>query len=283
MSRLILGTVQFGLDYGAANQGQVAVDTVAAILDQALQLGIDTLDTATAYGTSEAVLGELKAAARFRIITKLAPQLEQSRPLLDQFNERVERLAEPPDTVLFHRASDLLDNQGEQRWQQASQARDQGLCAKLGVSVYHPAELEQLLDRYSLAVVQLPANWLDRRFLSPELLARLNQDGVEIHARSLLLQGVLVQPPAARAPYFDQFAALAAYDQWAARQELTPLACAMGLLHHYPQLQGVVGCVTPQQLVELDAALATWPASAPNLPAAADELILPYLWPPLRN
>ena len=51
MNKIALGTVQFGLDYGVNNKrGKIPADEVFRILDKAAEAGIDTLDTAHAYG-----------------------------------------------------------------------------------------------------------------------------------------------------------------------------------------------------------------------------------------
>lgn len=71
MSRLALGTVQFGMSYGISNTaGQVPQDEVAKILDYCKANGIDTLDTARGYGESEAVIGQFDLSP-FKIVTKL--------------------------------------------------------------------------------------------------------------------------------------------------------------------------------------------------------------------
>ncbi len=284
MVRLVLGTAQFGLDYGVTNSGQVSPLQVGEILSAAEQLGIRTLDTAAAYGNSEAVLANQQATKRFLVITKLAPQQDQALPLLAQFEQRCEQLDGVPEAVLFHRAEDLLNQpQADHHWQMAEQARAQGLCRKIGVSVYHPADLKQLLQRYPLQLVQFPANWLDRRFLEPELLEQLAAAGVEMHARSLLLQGVLAQPAETRLPWFSQFSALAAFDRQCKTLGTTPLALALALLSHYPHLHGVLGCISAQQLLELaSAASQRLNIDSKQLPQGPELLVLPYLWPQLR-
>lgn len=284
MTRLILGTAQFGLDYGVTNNGQVDPLHVGEILSAAEQQGITTLDTAAAYGNSEAVLAQHQATRRFQVITKLSPQHAGAMPLLALFEQRCSRLDGIPAGVLFHRADDLLTHPDADRyWQTAEQARDQGLCHRIGVSIYHPEELRQLLQRYPLQLVQFPASWLDRRFLTADLLQQLATAGVEIHARSLLLQGILLQPPAERPAYFRQFAALDAFDRWAAQCSLSPAAAALALLAHYPQLSAVVGCISVAQLKQLVAATRCPAPMQPNLPPADDALILPYLWPEFRR
>ena len=85
-SRLLLGTVQFGLNYGIANtQGKPSFERVKAILRTALDNGITSLDTAAAYGDSEEVLGkalaELDIADRMTIVSKVPPFLQSVIPL----------------------------------------------------------------------------------------------------------------------------------------------------------------------------------------------------------
>ena len=59
MSKIALGTVQFGLNYGISNtNGQVPPEEIARILDYCKLNGIDTLDTAQGYGESEKVLSQ---------------------------------------------------------------------------------------------------------------------------------------------------------------------------------------------------------------------------------
>lgn len=72
-SKLALGTVQFGLEYGINNQaGQVSPEAIARILSECRLHGVDTLDTARTYGTSEAVLGQQDLTG-LRVVTKLKP------------------------------------------------------------------------------------------------------------------------------------------------------------------------------------------------------------------
>lgn len=284
MSRLILGTAQFGLDYGVTNSGQVSPQQAGEILAAAAQVGITTVDTAAAYGSSEKVLSQHQATRHFRVITKLPPQQRDSAPLLAQFEQRCSQLDGAPEAVLFHRADDLLIHaRADHHWLAAEHARGQGLCRRIGVSVYHPDELVELLNRYPLQLVQFPASWLDRRFLTPELLQRLASAKVEIHARSLLLQGVLAQSAPARHPWFSQFPPLAAFDQHCAQLDAPPLAVALALLQHYPQLQGVLGCNSAQQLRELAWAAGQDLKIEPSqLLPGPELLVLPYLWPKLR-
>lgn len=179
MNKIALGTVQFGLNYGISNTtGQVSLEEIAKILDYCKNHGINTLDTAQGYGESEKVLGQFDLSS-FKVITKLmgSARLETS---LDNIKQ---------DSVyglMFHRENECND----QAWRQFESYKTQGLVQKIGVSVYTPEVLEQLIQRYPIEIVQFPMNILDQRFIS--LLPKLKDKKIEVHTRSTFLQGLLL-------------------------------------------------------------------------------------------
>ncbi|WP_193366497.1 aldo/keto reductase, partial [Inquilinus limosus] len=136
-----LGTAQFGLDYGIANdRGICPPEDVAAILDIAAASGIGVLDTAPAYGTAEQVLGQvLPAAHRFRIVTK-TPHLgglrhadDIARAVRDAFAAsrtklRRDRLA----GLLTHNANDLLRPGGAALWAAMAALKRAGEVERIG-------------------------------------------------------------------------------------------------------------------------------------------------------
>lgn len=104
--RLALGTVQFGLDYGVSNRaGEVPDDELDAILTLARKLGVDTLDTAQAYGKAETRLGS-HHTADFQLVGKLAPGI-QATEVATSVAGSLQRLARPRlDGLLLHRSQD---------------------------------------------------------------------------------------------------------------------------------------------------------------------------------
>jgi len=212
--KLILGTVQFGLDYGINNRsGKPATDSVAAILDLAFQQGIRILDTAEAYGNAQEVIGDYHRASskRFEIVTKFSAG---RKDLSDQLPRRV---AQDLQTLavdhlyayMFHSYKDFETYYNHYR-ADLEALKKQGLIKKIGVSVYTNAELEQLLA-YPIDLVQLPFNMLDNRAQRGDLIAAAKQKGMEVHTRSVFLQGLFFMeslPEKLRAlgPYLDQVA-----------------------------------------------------------------------------
>jgi aryl-alcohol dehydrogenase-like predicted oxidoreductase len=203
LSRLALGTVQFGLDYGVTHGGgRVPEGEVRNILAVAREAGIDTLDTAAGYGDAEDVLGRVEAGQSFRIITKTAAaglavvgDADIDR-IEARFIQSLEKLAIPSvDSVLVHAVADLLVPGGDRLWTRMERWRAQGLVRRIGVSVYDRTEVDAVLARFSPDLVQVPLNALDQRMLRDGTIRRLASRGIAVHVRSIFLQGLLLQPP----------------------------------------------------------------------------------------
>ncbi len=202
-ARLALGTVQFGLPYGITHAGgRVPEDEVGAILADARAAGIDLLDTAAAYGDSEAVLGRRPEARSFAVITKTLPlrcaavgpaEIDAVARAFDASLARLGR--DHVEGLLVHDAGDLLVPGGAALWAMLEARRAAGQVRRLGVSVYDRAELDAVSARFPLALVQLPLNALDQRLDRDGSLARLAANGIAVHARSAFLQGLLLGSP----------------------------------------------------------------------------------------
>lgn len=259
--KLALGTVQFGLNYGAFNQtGQVSDSEVAAILHHAETSGIDTLDTARAYGTSEAVLGHHNACARFRVVTKikaLSKEANKASAVVESLSESRAALGvETLDTVLFHSAPDLLGDDGASAWSAAESARDAGHLRRLGVSVYDHDEALAISARFPVQAIQLPINIFDQRAIASGALSKLKDRGVEIHARSAFLQGFALADPEALPAHLMRFRAqLEAFHAFAAEASTTPLSAALGFVLAQDAIDRVV--VGVQSLAELKQVVAS--------------------------
>lgn len=235
--QLGLGTVQFGLDYGVSNRrGRTPEPEVRRILELAATGGVRVLDTAAAYGDSEAVLGRcLAAESPFRIVTKTAP-LRQARGaaaapdlVREGFARSLERLGrDAVDGLLAHHADDLLGPGGDDIFAVLDGLRRQGLARRIGLSVYDGAQIDAALDRYDVDLVQVPASVLDQRLVAGGQLRRLRERGVEVHVRSVFLQGLLLLDPAAAPPYFAPVRhRLAAWRQALDGRGLTPAQGAL--------------------------------------------------------
>jgi len=204
LNRIGIGTAQFGAAYGISNRhGQPTEQEIDEMLELAWLAGVGTIDTAAAYGEAERVIGRTVGGMdAFRIVTKTLPIADpvltraHGRQIAERFMRSLDNLRQDRLHGLLVHQADLLLRPGAEHVTEALGAlRDQGLVAKIGVSVYGAEQLEAVADRFYFDLVQLPINIADQRLLHSGHLQWLKSRGVEIHARSVFLQGLLLMAP----------------------------------------------------------------------------------------
>jgi aryl-alcohol dehydrogenase-like predicted oxidoreductase len=196
---IALGTVQFGLDYGAFNSdGKVKSSEVQSILNFCLNNQIQFLDTALAYGDSEKNLSALNDLSKFKIITKI-PSLPEGIDLSHHVQSSVQTSLNNLKIdhiygVLFHNANDLINtDQNQILWGELLDLKNHGLVKKIGFSAYTSEQVEFIINMFDVDIIQIPMNILDQRMIDNGLLKKLKKKKIEIHARSIFLQGLLLQ------------------------------------------------------------------------------------------
>jgi aryl-alcohol dehydrogenase-like predicted oxidoreductase len=202
-AELVLGSVQLGLSYGAANRtGKPSHGTALRLVRRAVDAGVSSIDTARAYGDSEERLGEaLQGRRAVRTITKLSPlsdlpedaSRDATRAAVDASiaaslaalkRDRI-------DCLLLHRAAHMTSHGGA-IWERLIELLEDGTVVALGVSVQSPEEALAALDSNDVQHIQLPFNLLDWRWREAGVIARIAARArVTVHARSVLLQGLL--------------------------------------------------------------------------------------------
>jgi aryl-alcohol dehydrogenase-like predicted oxidoreductase len=286
MSKLALGTVQFGQRYGVANaSGRVTPQAVAAILDLAGREGIDTLDTAAAYGNSETCLGEVGVSS-WRVITKL-PALPDDTTDVASWVElqvrgsmqrlRIARL----EGLLLHRPADLLGPHGARLLTALAVLKSRDWIGAAGISIYDPGELDILWPLWQPEILQAPCSVLDRRLVQSGWLPRLRRHGTRLHLRSVFLQGLLLTPATQRPAFFARWRGLLdRWLDWCAANSVSPLQAALGFACALPDAERVVvGVDSIVQLREiLDAVRAPAPAPPEDLYSNERELLEPSRW-----
>jgi len=192
-NKIVIGTAQFGMPYGIANQnGHVHEDEIASILDLARESGINTLDTAKAYGNSEEAIGSyLKKHSEhsWAINTKIS---DGNNSLFEQFQDSIEKLSVRPTTLLAHSAKLYLNESFNKELQSVKEEQS---ISKIGVSLYTENEINQIIKSdFKPDIIQLPLNILDTRLYHHNILEQLAQEGIEIYVRSAFLQGLFYLP-----------------------------------------------------------------------------------------
>lgn len=277
ISKITLGTVQFGLDYGISNQtGQTTEQEVIELLNLAHHHGINILDTAQAYGSSEEVIGR-NHCQRFDIITKINPNPNQFSVKL-MLNSSLEMLRiNVLYGVLFHSADSAFAN--PKAYQELLNLKNEGYIKKVGFSVYKPQELERLIDTFGQPdLIQVPFSHLDRRF--EKLLIKLHENGVEVHTRSAFLQGLYFINPENLSPFFQP---VKEYLELLKKEFVNSENLAGFLLSYVasrPFIDKVIlGVNNVNQLAENISSLSTkfGPLDI-KVPEIEENILLPYLW-----
>jgi aryl-alcohol dehydrogenase-like predicted oxidoreductase len=262
--KIALGTVQFGMSYGIANKlGEVGSPEIERILQYADRNGVEILDVASSYGNAESAIGKFISnqvrSKQWKVITK-TPHFksdiidQQVDELLESFKLSLKKLGQKSIYgLLIHNCDDIFLSGGEKLLQIMDKLKQDGLIEKIGVSLYSGEQISSLLDNYLVDIVQLPINILDQRLLEGGQLSMLKKYGVEIHARSVFLQGLLLMPLKNISPWFNPIMnTLEALHVKASKLNMSTLQLALGFVQSISEVDKVVvGVNTLNQLREI--------------------------------
>jgi aryl-alcohol dehydrogenase-like predicted oxidoreductase len=283
--KLALGTAQFGLAYGIADpQPQISYAESKAIIDYAAGQGMTVLDTAMGYGESEARLGDIGVSS-WKVISKIpeVPVGENATTwIADAVKTSLKKLrVQSLYGLLLHRPAQLLGKQGPEIYAALQRLKAKGLVEKIGVSIYQPSELESVFSVGHVDLVQSPLSVLDRRLITSGWLDRLADRGVEVHARSVFLQGLLLMSAEQRPRKFDRWSSLwDRYHAWVAASGLSPVEACLAYVSAIPEVRQVVVGVNGLNHIKeiLQAQMSLSPTWSPSLATDDEELLNPLAW-----
>jgi len=253
MNKLALGTVQFGLDYGITNStGKVQIREVTSILEYAKEKNINVLDTASGYGNSEEVLGKI-GINHFQIVTKTTSINNGIDKVIESFYQSLKNLNQQKiDGLLIHNTEEVKNEQFDVLFQELTGLKQQGLIDKIGFSIYTPEQIDFLLENFDFDLIQVPFNVFDTRLLQGGQLQRLKNKGIEIHARSVFLQGILLDfndLPSYFLTWENQFNV---YQEIVKKSGLSKLEYALNFVLNIKELDKIlVGVYNVEQLQEI--------------------------------
>ncbi len=200
-SKLVIGSANFGLNYGfKIINGKLSQELVGELLDYAWLNNIDTIDTAMGYGDSEVVIGnylKYNTDKIFKIVTKIN---KVDNPI-EHLNQSLINLNTPfVDYLLIHTFNHFKNH--PELIEHLIRFKKEGRFKKIGISLYYPEELEFLLEnKIPLDAIQIAYSIFDQRF--EYLFERLNDFGIEIHVRSVFLQGLFFTDPSTLNNHFN--------------------------------------------------------------------------------
>jgi hypothetical protein len=286
MSRLVLGTAQFGFPYGISNlNGQVRIDKAEAIINLAYSNGIENLDTAIDYGEGEARLGAI-GVDKFKVVTKLPVVPESIDDLDDWVQNEVQASLQRLKLsgvygLLLHHSPDLNGPKGSDLWKSLKQLKSDGIVQKIGVSIYSPTELDVLMNVPDFDLVQAPFNLVDQRLYSSGWLQKLHDHGVEVHSRSTFLQGLLLLPRAEIPEKFETWSQLwNVWQEWLVGNQVSAIQACLEFVQSFRQIDRIiVGVESAEQLAQvIHAASGHAIVSFPDIANVDELLINPFHW-----
>lgn len=260
--KLCLGTVQFGMDYGIQGQKRPSETLVDEMLAYAFNHGINCLDTASLYGNAEEVIGNFikKYRKKFDKIQMISKMPSHSLEVVSDkvWSDTMLYHAEHSITTLgidklyaylFHHAGYIFE---EKAVEALASVTTKGLAEKIGVSVYSPEEAMKALEYQEIKVIQIPYNVFDQRLDQCGFFQKAKKAGVEIYARSTLLQGMVMMNPD-MLPKKMSFAAdyLRRFLNICSEYNIPPLQAAVGYVSASPYIDYMVfGADNKKQLAE---------------------------------
>ena len=266
-AKLGLGAAQFGLDYASAQgRGRPPEVEVGDILQIAARARVPLFDAAVGSAHAERVLGQQTPKPNpFNVVLKTAradrgPDFVEAEARASLARLQIDRA----HAILVQQAGDLFGPHGQALWDRLKKLRDEGLFDRIGVSVYASDDPRGLVRRFRPDIVQAPASLLDQRLILDGTLADLAEIGVEVHLRSIFLQGILFLPPDRMPAHLkDASRALSRARRLIAEGRSDPLQAALGWALSRPEATSVVVGVTTA--AELQAILAAAASPPPEL------------------
>ena len=294
-ARLALGTANFGLTYGIANNRMLSEKEAFAILEKALDVGVCCVDTARGYGEAEKVLGRFfKTHGRaLDVVTKLPDgEYRSAKDVEIEIETSLENLGiERIDTLLLH-SFKTFERYREVLLPVLKRYASEGLIGRYGVSVYYPHEIETAIETarqagLRMAAFQFPVNLFDQRFLKGGYLQRLRASGITLYGRSVFLQGLFFMDGASLGGHLQQATPKIKHLASVARMHDTSVEALALLFAASSGVDYVVLGVDSVAQLEENAALMTNDANNllsslnggfDRLEISDEEIILPYKW-----
>ena len=245
-NKLVIGTANFGMAYGqGVNPKELSVSTIKNILQSANHHGISILDTAISYGDAYKKLGSLGLES-WSVITKI-PKITNEIDKVDNWvtnsiTKSLEVMRIPSfEAILIHNPKDVTGVNGKELISSLKRIKGKGLTRKIGLSIYEKIDLEQALDVFQPDIIQCPFNILDNRMLQNNYLSKLSRLGIEIHVRSIFLQGLLIRNSESIPDDFKKFKSFWAYwHLWLKSNKLEPVEACVRYVNSISEIDKII-------------------------------------------
>jgi len=283
VEKLGIGTAQFGQRYGISNKfGKVSQSEAENILYLAKLNSIDIIDTAISYN-SESCLGNI-GVKEYKVVTKLPPVPNGIKNVCEwidvQIKSSLKRLrVNSVYGLLLHNSEDYKNSEIREKFKSLKADK---IIHKIGVSIYSPNELNNLSCENEIDIVQAPINLVDQRLVDSGWLKKLNSYGVEVHARSVFMQGLLLMPKKLIPQSFMAWSSLwNKWHDWLNRENITAIEACLHYVFSLPYVNRVIiGFEAANQLKQIVESLkSSLNISYLDISNSEEDLVNPSMWP----
>ena len=283
IEKLGIGTAQFGQRYGISNKfGKVSQSEAENILYLAKLNSIDIIDTAISYN-SESCLGNI-GVKEYKVVTKLPPVPNGIKNVCEwidvQIKSSLKRLrVNSVYGLLLHNSEDYKNSEIREKFKSLKADK---IIHKIGVSIYSPNELNNLSCENEIDIVQAPINLVDQRLVDSGWLKKLNSYGVEVHARSVFMQGLLLMPKKLIPQSFMAWSSLwNKWHDWLNRENITAIEACLHYVFSLPYVNRVIiGFEAANQLKQIVESLkSSLNISYLDISNSEEDLVNPSMWP----
>ena len=204
IEKVVIGSANFTQNYGL-NSKKINLDEINKILTLAKKNKIKRIDTAANYLNDDSIFK--KKNFKFNIISKIQPTIKwvSFSYCKKELDIHLKRLNHKIDIILFHDLKILYKKEGRLIFNNLNILKKKGYFNKIGISIYNPNCLSYLISKYDIEVVQCPYNLFDKRIINTGWFNKLKKRGIEIHARSIFLQGLLLNYENIKKKYFNEW------------------------------------------------------------------------------
>jgi aryl-alcohol dehydrogenase-like predicted oxidoreductase len=255
---IILGSANFNQKYGIKNN-YIKKNEIKELLNFAEKNKIKTIDTSPSYNKSEKIIGSLNNS-RFKIISKIPklPKKIKKKNIQKWLNNKVKKSLKNLkikkfECLLLHNSNSLLERNGNEIYKSMKNIKKEGLSNKIGISIYDFNTLKKILNKFELNLVQAPLNILDQRLIQTGWLQRLKKRKIEVHVRSVFLQGILLLKYNKLPKKLKKLSKiLIIFERWLLKNKYTSLQACISFVFGQKKLDGVImGCDSKNQLNQI--------------------------------
>ena len=194
--KLVLGAAKLGMNYGLFNNKKINREEFKRVEKLVFKLKINFIDTATSYGDSEKVIGNSKLK-NLNIITKIKLPRKKNIYIRDWVLKEISKSLKKLRIkriygVMIHDYKDLLGKYGKNYLITLNELKKKKIIKNIGISIYDPKDIKKIWKFWKPDIVQVPFNIIDNRILETGWLNTLKKFKVKIFARSVFLQGILI-------------------------------------------------------------------------------------------